>query len=192
MTATVYNTLPYVIAAGEAFQEREPIFAEVGELFAKYDFKWGLCLVHRHCQLYDDEIMIADGYITQPISKSQAGEYYPENWLSSGEPYEFTTRKTETPPEELFTALREILPKHLISILGVCHVDQQEDPVDLLEHTEGRKNILVPQNTTGELKGKRNVVETTWKFEQGEVKVMAACRAYCNVDCGGHDPNTHA
>ncbi|EGC47661.1 hypothetical protein HCEG_06876 [Histoplasma capsulatum var. duboisii H88] len=83
--ATLYNTLPTLEDAEKRFVEREKLFAAVGQLLAEYGNVFGLCLVHAHCILTDDEIMLARGNVSQPEKATSLVEYYPERWLCSGE-----------------------------------------------------------------------------------------------------------
>ncbi|KAG6367251.1 hypothetical protein INS49_001437 [Diaporthe citri] len=89
MTAltVLYNELPTLGDADERFSERENIFLSVRDLLAQYNHVWGLCLVHAHCKLEKDEVMLGRGNVSQPEVASNLGEYYPERWLSSGTPY---------------------------------------------------------------------------------------------------------
>ena len=94
--------------ANSAFTDQEAIFEKTSALLASYDYKWGISLVHRHCRLADGEIMLTNGNITEPVYCSQTGLMYPERWLSTGQSYEFTTRKTEKPPAALIDEFRAI------------------------------------------------------------------------------------
>ena len=106
--AELYNTLPTLADAEERFTHREQIFVACRSLLAKYENNFGICLVHAHCNLSDGEIMLARGNVSQPEKISKLAEYYPERWLSSGTPYEFTTRLTTAPPVALVEAFNQL------------------------------------------------------------------------------------
>lgn len=106
--ATLYNRLPTLGEAEERFTERGPVFTAIGSPLAEYGNVWGACLVHAHCKLAEGEIMLGKESISQPESALELVEYYAERWLSSGEPYEFTTRRTTAPPVALITAFNNI------------------------------------------------------------------------------------
>ncbi|KAL9120742.1 MAG: hypothetical protein Q9187_002704 [Circinaria calcarea] len=103
--AVLYNTLPTLEDAEERFTDREQIFAACKSLLAQYGNIFGLCLIHAYCNLTDEEIMLGSGNVSQPEKTSELTKsYYPERWLSSGKAYEFTTRRTITPPAALIDA----------------------------------------------------------------------------------------
>jgi hypothetical protein len=110
----------------------------LGPLLKKYDYKYGVCLIHRHCELEDGEVMISTGNITKP---GRATEYYPDRWLATGDPYEFSDEPSEPPPHDLMEEFRNMIPG--IDVLGLFFVREiPEDGSIFLESTQGRKNIL--------------------------------------------------
>ncbi len=176
--ARLYNTLPTLGQADLAFDKRESIFETLTALLAKYDGVFGLCLVHAHCKLADGEMMLAIGNISQPVRSSDAGTHYPERWLSSGEPYEFTDRATTEPPMNLVHEFRQIVEAaQLQDVLGLYHIDKSKDIVPVLEWTDGRKN-LTREMTQEDLLGKP--VQTAWDFGRGDPVTMG-CRIYCDT-----------
>ncbi len=86
--------------------------------------------------------MLGRGNISQPEKSSGLATFYPERWLSSGQPYEFTTRPTSTPPASLIEAF-DRLTSH-VGVLGLYHIDKEDKSSKMIEHTEGRRNILMP------------------------------------------------
>lgn len=99
--ATIYNALPSLVDADEGFNERAATFQIIADLLAQYKHSFGLCLVHAHCQLTEGEIMLANGNHSQPESAKEVPAFYPERWLSSVAPYEFTLRPTVGPSRNL-------------------------------------------------------------------------------------------
>ncbi|CAE6395772.1 unnamed protein product [Rhizoctonia solani] len=141
--AEVYNTLPTIGAANDAFTDREAMFAKLAPLLAAYQFQFGICLVHAHCTIKEGEAMVADGNITRP---TRDGPQYPERWLADGTPYEFTREPTQVPPPELVRDFQAIVGKD--TVLGLFHPSRDHDGKVApdgkvwIEHTEGRKNIV--------------------------------------------------
>lgn len=175
-TSALYNALPTIDEAIEIFVEREKVFKAIKPLLTKYGNAFGVCLVHAHCTLDDGEVMLARGDVSQPEKESSIGEYYPERWLPTGEPYEFTKTPTTTPPAELFNEFRRITG--FSDVLGLYYVDN-EDRIKKIEHTEGRKNILSPYPDDSQLQA-ANVAETGWNFGKGD-PVTFGCYFYCPV-----------
>lgn len=173
-SATLYNDLPTLGEADEHFNERTPIFAALDSLLAQHNNVWGACLVHAHCKLAEDEIMLGKGDISQPESvlELSAVEYYPERWLPSGEPYEFTTRRTTTPPIDLIQAFNKITSN--VGVLGLFHIDKTEKkkPRKMIERTEGRKNILAPYTNLDEVNVNAQT-ETAWDLSSLDPVTMA-------------------
>ena len=178
MTAisSLYNKLPSLGEAEEKFADREEIFAAVSQLFARYNDKFGLCLVHAHCELAENEIMLATGKIAQPVQLSAVDAYYPERWLATGEPYEFTSRPTETPPPDLLEDFRLLIGPR--EVLGLYFAGRNGGAVEM-ERTEGRKNIMEDFIATGDV---NNVTETGWIFPSSGPNHQAqkVCVKYCD------------
>ena len=170
--AILYNALPTLEEADGRFVNREQIFAAVRDLLSEYGFVFGLCLIHAHCTLEDGEIMIGRESESQPEMASTLVQYYPERWLSSGEPYEFTTRPTTPPPVALFDAFKQLTSD--IEVLGLYHIDNEglEKPSKMIEHTEGRKNILRPF-ADGDLANTATQTQTAWDLGSLDPVTMA-------------------
>ncbi|KAI1126950.1 hypothetical protein F5Y10DRAFT_278468 [Nemania abortiva] len=159
--ATIYNRLPTLEVADERFNEREKMFAQLGGLLEQYGNVFGLCLVHAHCTISDDEVMLRRGNVSQPEKLSGLTKLYAERWMSSGEPYEFTTRLTTAPPEALLEAFNR-LTSH-VGVLGLYHIDKEDNCSKAIEHTEGRKNILMPY-TNADQAHEATQTLTAWDF----------------------------
>ena len=180
--AETYNQLRLLTAANSAFIKREAIFEKASALLAKYDHKWGIGLVHRHCKLADGEIMLADGNVTEPIYRAQTGLAHPERWLSTGQPYEFTTRETEQPPAALFDEFRTIAGD-AADLLGFYHLDRSEADTWLVERTDGRKNIV--EKATSQPVPSATMIEAGWFLGPGTRRLMM-CEQYCRQDLNGN------
>jgi hypothetical protein len=168
-----YNSLPTLLEADRCFKNREKVFSDLAKLLAKYGNTFGICLVHTHCRLSEGEIMLERDDTSEPVCLTDIERLYPERWLPSGFPYEFTSRPTETPPEELFNEFRLITQE--IGVLGLYHLGN-EDGVRL-EWTEGRKNLV---RCMREEDWRLNPVETAWNLGKGDPVTMV-CVLVCAV-----------
>lgn len=184
----MYNQLRLLGAATSEFTERDAIFEMASALLATYDYKWGIGLVHRHCRLADGEIMLTDGNVTEPVYFTETGLAHPERWLSTGQPYEFTTRATEQPPAALFDEFRAIAGD-AANLLGLYHIDLGEANTWQVERTEGRKNIV--EKATSQPAQSPTMIEAGWVFGQGSSR-PSYCQQYCNQNSSGnHVGSTH-
>jgi hypothetical protein len=175
--AALYNSLPSVDAADKMFVNRDQIFSRLAPLLAAYDNKFGLCLVHRHCALEEGEMMVATGNVTQP---ERNVDCYPERWLATGEPYEFTRTPIPSPPRELFEEFQKIV--HAVDVLGLFYIqDEQRSGRVAVERTDGRKNIveLLPEGDS------TNSISTGWLLGPDENPTLIAC-CQCKVIDGVH------
>ncbi|KAL6301654.1 hypothetical protein BKA93DRAFT_828130 [Sparassis latifolia] len=171
--ATLYNNLPTLGEADDKFVDRVNVFAKVGPLLAKYDNRFGLCLVHAHCSLTDGETMVAEGNVSEPVKDASC---YPERWLATGEAYEFNKECTEVPPAALFDEFRSVVGD-MIAVLGLYHVGNVTPGTVLLEHTEGRKNIVEAVDVgMGDTK---DIVQTGW-LPDAKDPVTMACMIICD------------
>ncbi|KAI1399453.1 hypothetical protein F4819DRAFT_464966 [Hypoxylon fuscum] len=176
--AQLYNTLPTLGDADEKFVNREGVFKVVATLLAEYGHVFGLCLVHAHCKLAEGEIMIEKNNISQPEELENAGAYYPDRWLASGEPYEFTVCQTQAPPKTLVDQFHQLTKEaKLEDVLGLYYVDGPiEDPA-IIEWTDGRKNLT---RTMKEEDKAADPVQTAWNFARGDPVTMA-CTKWCDT-----------
>ncbi|PVF95387.1 hypothetical protein CPB86DRAFT_827927 [Serendipita vermifera] len=143
--ASLYNTLPTLKEARNQLEDKEGILSKLVPILAKYENQYGVCLVHRHCTLEEGEAMVAEGNVSQPET---SGSYYPERWLSTGEPYEFNREPCKSPPENLLKEFQEAVGE--IHVLGLFFVNNSGKADEIaVERTEGRKNIvtIVPKDS---------------------------------------------
>ena len=96
--AMLYNTLPNLGEAEEKLTNQQFDLVALAKLLAKYSYEFGIYLVHSHCKLSEGEIMLAKGNVSQPKQLSEVESYYPENWLGTGEAFEFREDATKAPP----------------------------------------------------------------------------------------------
>jgi len=188
-----YNQLPSIIAADKAFVDRT-ILSQLHPLFANHK-EFAVCLLHRHCDLEDDEIMVADGDITQPERVHGDGHpglvdgqvavdvrgskrvAYPNSWLSTGEPFEYTLDPTPPLPPQLFEGFKEIVKgaNFAEGLLGISHITEEHWGQLSVEHTEGKKNVV--EKVDGEVKKPDNSISTCWhpSYSPPGVECAACC-----------------
>jgi hypothetical protein len=139
--AKLYNTLPSIDDAGNILSSNTHIIQKLYPLLREYEGKFGICLVHRHCTLLDNERMVADGPLTEPLTTDKC---HPTHWLKSGEPFEFSLQAAELPPNRLFQEFRQIVGD--LTIFGIFYIPEEERTSESFrfgsEHTRGRKNII--------------------------------------------------
>ncbi|KAK7045007.1 hypothetical protein R3P38DRAFT_185475 [Favolaschia claudopus] len=163
----LYNSLPSIKDAHDAFASDAEIISQLWPVLRKYEGKFGVCLVHRHCSLLDGERMVADGVVTEPMITDQC---HPLSWLKTGEPFEFSSEPTERPPDSLFADFRDIVGA--ISVLGIFYVPEEDrkHPRYGVEHTRGRKNIIRYDD----------VIPTAWRLSGDRFGPLGNC-----TDCTG-------
>lgn len=170
--AKFYNILPTLEEANEKFVNRQEIFNILFELLAQHNNAFDICLVHAHCTLNEGEIMLETDGISQPVLASEAPAHYPERWLPSGIPYEFTTEPTQAPPPDLITAFCALTQS--TGVLGLCYNSSRYlNP--RLEWTEGRRNMTRMLAKEDE---KPMTIESQWNLGRGN-PVTVACYLYC-------------
>jgi hypothetical protein len=181
---TLYNSLPSVVEADRKFLCRDQIFSKLSSLLAAYGNKFGVCLVHRHCELEDGEMMVATGNITQP---ERNVECYPERWLATGEPYEFNRNPTRSPPRELFEEFQKIVDA--VDVLGLFYIqDEQRLAGVSVERTEGRKNIVeivLPVRSHTSISSP-NAISTGWLPGYSTMQLCCQCIIVDGIHVSGY------
>jgi hypothetical protein len=156
----LYNSLPTVFDADSRFVNRDAVLTQLAPLLSKFQYQFGVCLVHAHCKVELGEKMIATGNVTQPEdAASFAAAYYPERWLSTGEPYEFTTTPTANPPAELLSEFHKAVAG--VGVLGLYFVGTPRVG-SWVERTEGRRNIMEPAADNAEETPNQVMIQTAW------------------------------
>lgn len=177
-TAALYNALPSLEEADAKFVNREHIFAKLAPVLAKYDRKFGVCLIHRHCDLEEGEMMVATGNISQPERNVTC---YPDRWLPTGEAFEFSRNQAPSPPQELFEEFRGIVQG--LGVLGLFNVQDEELSGGTgVERTEGRRNIteIDPHG------GSDDNIPTGWILGLDGNTVRIRSCSQCKVSGGSH------
>jgi len=188
MNASSYNKLHSIEVANQLFINREQMLSRLTPILQEHgDNKFGVCLVHRHCKLEEEEMMVADGNICQP--ERHAKDAYPERWLATGEAYEFNREPTTSPSEELLNKFRSVVGD--VQVLGLFFIRDEAKGKVALERTEGRRNI-VEFISHGTL---RNAITTAWLpgfLAEGDGTTMRVyeCSA-CKVVNGSHIQNAN-
>jgi hypothetical protein len=179
--AARYNRLPPLLEADMKFVNRDELFAKLRPLLAKYENKFGVCLVHRHCKLEPGEMMVATGNVCQPERDVQC---YPDHWLGTGEPYEFNRDPTPSLPEGLLKEFQKMVGS--VEVLGLFFVRDESEDCLVLERTEGRKNIveIIPNSPSTTRTRADKLITTGWLLGQ---RINSAYE--CTL-CVGSDPHT--
>lgn len=159
-----------------------------------------MCLVHRHCDLEDDEIMVAEGNVTQPerihrnshtglvdglvvVALRTGGKRiaYPGSWDISGQPFEYTLDLTPPLPSQLLERFKETVEPAAIAegVLGICHIPEADSGALFVEHTEGRKNILEIPAAETKIPADSSI-STNWSMSAGTPQM------YCTYTGPGH------
>ncbi|KAF9474082.1 hypothetical protein BDN70DRAFT_962425 [Pholiota conissans] len=172
----IYNQLPTLGEAEAKFVDREATFSKLVPLLEKYDYNFGVCLVHAHCTLNPGEKMIATGHVSEPVDANTLA-HHPVRWLDDGRPFEFTVEPTVSPPDDLITAFKALVGH--IGVLGLYYsagVRPSDDHLEL-EWTEGRKNItkIISKDANNPAN-----IETAW-LPGTKNPVTMSCVIYCNI-----------
>lgn len=176
----MYNALPTIQQADAYFVNRDAILGKIAPLLSKFQYQFGVCLVHAHCKVEPGEKMIATGNVCQPEDAASFPSYHAERWLSTGEPYEFTTSPTFDPPKELISKFQEIVRD---GVLGLYFVGTAPKG-STLERTEGRRNITEPYSASGKVKDPNlSIIQTAWLPRMVPDGVIPGCVGEC-VHCG--------
>ncbi|KAF7352252.1 hypothetical protein MVEN_01188900 [Mycena venus] len=173
----LYNNLPLINNAHDIFVSNDGhrIIPRLWQLLRKFEGKFGICLVRRHCDIVDGEHMVADGPVTQPLPKARR---YPLCWVDTGKdletkeaflPFEFSPKPTESPPAELFRDFRKIVGD--LRVLGIFFVPEEDRRRTRhgFEYPRGRKNITRHDE----------VVITSWRHSDTDGQAMNRCAQTC-------------
>ncbi|KAF8581314.1 hypothetical protein K439DRAFT_1636290 [Ramaria rubella] len=176
----IYNALPSISEANLNFTNREEVFTKLAPFIEKHDYAYGVCLVHAHTKLEAGEVMIStDDCVTEPVS-SPTKPYYPERWLATGEPYEFTYKPTVEPSPEALAEFRQIVGPE--SPLGLFFVDKNAYTIRT-ETTEGRKSITSSGPPSAELLASDvKSVDSAWLPGKGTLAAFV-CIICINACC---------
>ena len=161
----LYNELPGIVPAYEEFQTKNGngfVDNVVKPLITKYQLQsaFGVCLLHRHCDLEDGERMVEYNGVSVPWASGSADEpaeggIYPAAWLINDGaklvPYEFALEPFRTKDaidfdsdavksftNDFAAALKDAA---LENVVGLCVYPQGFRGG--LEITKGRANIVL-------------------------------------------------
>ncbi|KAF9519020.1 hypothetical protein BS47DRAFT_1337572 [Hydnum rufescens UP504] len=154
----MYNAQPSLDEAEARFVDPYPLLL----LFAR---QYGVYLLHAHCNLAEEEKMVASGNINQP-------ELAP-----NGSPFEYRREPVPTPPIELVTAFADIVGMN--GPLGLFYAGDLKDGEVILERTEGRVNITT--SVSAENQPLEGFVETGWLPDGTDNFVKMACVISCDA-----------
>jgi hypothetical protein len=173
--AMLYNTLPNLGEAEKKLAGQQFDSVDLANLLAAYSYEFSIyLLVHAYCRLVEEEIMLANGNISEPKHVSGVDGYYSENRLASGETFEFRRSATKAPSPGVLAELNRLTKS--IGVLEPCYISEV-DPDKKLKYTDGRKDILWPfeEGHRGE-----DTTETGWAAIKGAPGILT-CTINCNT-----------
>ncbi|KGQ11534.1 hypothetical protein BBAD15_g2733 [Beauveria bassiana D1-5] len=178
---TVYDSLPSLDVASDAFELRNPqsiIEREIAQLFLKHNVydELAICLLHRHFDLSPSEKLVELGAVSSPWQYAQSdsdvigGSVEPRSWVfRNGRmfPFEFGYNEGLAPavyqplPEKpaFYAELNDLLLKHrLTDLLGVT-LNIQDSATDTVkfEKTFDRANVVFTIQRGGQMEVKESV-----------------------------------
>jgi len=174
MSAALYNTLPSLQDASDrvfgVYGGLNKFLKHLAPAFASYLDDFGICLVHRHFTLQDEERMISSGVVSKP---GVGVECYPERWLASGEPYEFSSEPTRELPVDLVKKFQERLhsyqagdvdgKKPIADFVGIYYIDKSRSGVSAGPDSDSTESQKLPEDIiwleTTDHEGRASIVE---------------------------------
>jgi hypothetical protein len=212
----VYNALPSVEEADNgvrAGSELDGFLGKASKLFRshKVQFRFGVALLHNHCQVSpgewmvetDEEVDGARALVTQPVGEGEKSTAVPTVWqLQNGDfvPLEYSADPLvgdllfeDDIPDQFVADFKELIRgssigKHLgLSVVFRNFYKQAQDGEIPVEFTKpGRRNVVFFRPSDA-VAGK--VIETTWSFDdlRAESGCGSTCRRQCYSKEGGHD-----
>lgn len=200
-----YNSLYIVEHANDLLKESKVKIEDLANLFLSYGVEniYGICLLHKHYDIFENEIVIQKGLVTSPTTENninkipnmiklyENGEYEILEYTESNEKFIYNNDFLKN----FYDLINE---KKLNNILGITTINNKDGYY--LEHTEGRSNILTPI-TEEEIKKNNTNIPTNWFFNSPVYDACISsyqCRrtTVCNVFCRstprrGHTSSAH-
>jgi hypothetical protein len=189
MSYQIYNSLDFLDTANEKFRPHRGILCdpELISLFKRYR-QYGVCLVHRHYDIREGELVVTDDSTTQPLEEN--GTYYPERWLPNGTAYEFNTKLGEVKIDEtLLREFQEILKRYVgLKSLGIFFIySELETGRVMLEETDA----VARRSETREVDLGENIqgsVETNWIPGSSASPLYCICTPHCRPSRVDREP----
>ncbi|KAF8641781.1 hypothetical protein AX16_009799 [Volvariella volvacea WC 439] len=144
MSITHYNQLPSLEKAVAIWKEiPNSTIERLANVFLKPEYyEYGICLVHRHFEIQEEQRMIARATDESPftiITQPGTDDSYPHTWLVNGQVFEFTKgskSNSQPEPEGLRKAFRDavgfeensLLLWDKTTILGYCYIGPVPPP----------------------------------------------------------------
>lgn len=204
--SSVYNSLPSVEESHSLFVDRARHLSALGCMFVRHKVhdRLGICLLHNHYGISDDEVVLQEGLVTSPYKDCKIEECNPTTIKLFGKNdthgLEFS-KKTDAVniAEEFLEDLYAYLSSNnLDDILGLTVRDKKG--AYYLEHTEGRNNILT-EITREEAQKPGSNIQTNWLFDSspedrcasGSVcQITTSCSTLCVSNAGkAHKKSNH-
>ncbi|TFK33429.1 hypothetical protein BDQ12DRAFT_715824 [Crucibulum laeve] len=183
-----YNAIRLLLSADAYVRQRlEDILSKLRDAkFNKWEKDFGVCLVHRHFELKENEVVLERGLVSQPAPNSSTR--YAERWVKLDDKYmayEFTDMPTSSPPKELWDAFIQIVSDAGMSdALGLFYLPSQirEGKFGLETSSEDDRTNTIEYRDS--LLDDSSVVRAAWRIGSPSNKTDAGV-------CTGCTLNTH-
>jgi len=206
--AEVFNNLnPFHMAKTELAQKKEKII-EIGKILCENGIneRVGICLLHNHFNLFDNELLVEQYINSNLIELSPRRDCfdqatYPYMWRvirsDAGEfvwyPVEFTLIKGDyyLPNNNTLSLIAQSLyVLNLTDVFGISILHREFPPDEntlTLETTDLERRTLSIQVVSKEVLLDDDVSETLWKFfETDNYSISGACERHCYSHCVAH------
>lgn len=164
----VYNTLPGVEDSYDELTKSGFGIETLGEIFIKHNVHrvLGISLLHKHYDIYEEEVPVQKGLITSP-ERTLKGRYYPNtvaivNGKLLGIEFSEEGPSYDIPVDFASDLERALIQYGLIHVLGIAVRHGKAEY--FLEHTEGRNNIL-EKISKEDANRVGNNIPTNWFFD---------------------------
>ena len=219
-----FNNLPEIEFASSYVNSTgllDKALSTIGPLLIMHNLSdaWGLCIIHRHWRLEEDEIPLqtiryCNGireYLSRPISNLTHEAAPTVLRVASNhrtfEPLEYSTDPLALEANDLLSkncrgrsALVDALIDHsLADNFALIVLKPLPEAAEMIELNFADRVSILRQVNTEDLQGK-TLIQTTWRFAPNVAagKCATKCMSYCNVGADGghsgghtayHDPN---
>jgi len=184
MTHQLYNTLPTLSEASEAFTNRGELLPRLAQLFAAPEYrKYAFGLVHHHYDLLLGEWMVTTDRISAPelISSPPDPSIVVDRWTAQSEPFEYARvspgdQALPPPPEGLLKSFEEIVGKEnkYLGMFTAPNLGLGKMYCEAIVDDAKRKQVLNVVDMAG---GKEPClsIDAAWVSDGGIVAVAQVC-----------------
>ncbi|TFK33893.1 hypothetical protein BDQ12DRAFT_400627 [Crucibulum laeve] len=163
-----YNTIRLLCSANAHVQQKlEEILQNLGDTrFYEWENQFGMCLVHRHFKLKEDEVVLERDLVSQP--EASASPRYPERWVKLDDKYmayEFTNLPTSSPPKRLWDAFIEVVGNAGMSdVLGLFYLPSQILEGKLAVETASEEKRMNTVEYRSTLPASTSTIRSGWRI----------------------------